>query len=43
LRPLPIDEELMAAIKVVDSLIVRGDLDSGEQDYLGALADVVEK
>ena len=43
LRPLRSDEELCEAIKVIDSLIVRGDLDSGEQDYLDILTDIVEK
>jgi HTH-type transcriptional regulator/antitoxin HigA len=43
LRPVRSDEELNAAIKVIDSLIVRGDLDSGEQDYLDVLTDLVEK
>jgi len=40
LRPLRSDKELSAAIKVIDSLIVRGDLDSGEQDYLDVLTDI---
>jgi HTH-type transcriptional regulator / antitoxin HigA len=43
LRPLRSDKELAAAIKVIDSLIVRGDLDAGERDYLDILTDVVEK
>jgi HTH-type transcriptional regulator / antitoxin HigA len=43
LRPLRSDEELAQAIKVIDRLIVRGDLDSGEQDYLDVLTDLVEK
>jgi HTH-type transcriptional regulator/antitoxin HigA len=43
LRPLRSDGELALAIKVIDSLIIRGDLDSGEQDYLDILTDIVEK
>jgi HTH-type transcriptional regulator/antitoxin HigA len=43
LRPLRTDEELAEAIALIDSLIVRGDLDSGEQDYLDVLANLVEK
>lgn len=43
LRPLRSDEELAQAIEVIDSLIIRGDLDSGEQDYLDVLTDLVEK
>jgi HTH-type transcriptional regulator/antitoxin HigA len=43
LRPLRSDEELAQAIKVLDGLIIRGDLDSGEQDYLDVLTDLVEK
>jgi HTH-type transcriptional regulator / antitoxin HigA len=43
LRPLRSDEELSLAIQVIDSLIIRGDLDSGEQDYLDILTDIVEK
>jgi HTH-type transcriptional regulator/antitoxin HigA len=43
LRPLRSDRELSDAIKVIDSLIVRGDLARGEQDYLDILTDIVEK
>lgn len=43
LRPIRSDEELGRAIEVIDSLIVRGDLDPGEQDYLDILTDIVEK
>jgi HTH-type transcriptional regulator / antitoxin HigA len=43
LRPLRSDGELADAIRMVDSLIIRGDLDSGEQDYLDILTDIVEK
>jgi len=43
LRPLRSGEELAQAIRVIDRLIVRGDLDSGEQDYLDVLTDLVEK
>jgi HTH-type transcriptional regulator / antitoxin HigA len=43
LRPLRTDKELDRAIKMIDSLIIRGDLDSGEQDYLDILTDIVEK
>ena len=43
LRPLRSDKELNNAIKMIDSLIIRGDLDTGEQDYLDILTDIVEK
>jgi len=43
LRPLRSDKDLGHAIKVIDSLIIRGDLDSGEQDYLDILTAIVEK
>ena len=43
LRPIRSDGELAQAIEVIDSLIIRGDLDSGEQDYLDVLTDLVEK
>jgi HTH-type transcriptional regulator / antitoxin HigA len=42
-RPLRSDADLAQAIGVIDSLIVRGDLDVGEQDYLDILTDIVEK
>ena len=37
------DAELTTAIAMIDSLISRGDLDSGSQDYLDVLTDIVEK
>ena len=43
LCPLKNDDDLARAITVIDSLIVRGDLDNGEQDYLDVLTDIVEK
>jgi HTH-type transcriptional regulator / antitoxin HigA len=43
LRPLRTDDELHRAIEMIDSLIIRGDLDSGEQDYLDILTDIVER
>jgi HTH-type transcriptional regulator / antitoxin HigA len=43
LRPLRSDEELDRAIEVIDSLIGRGGLDQGEQDYLDVLSNVVEQ
>ena len=43
LRHLSSDQELAKAIEVIDSLIARGDLDAGEQDYLDILTDIVER
>ena len=43
LRPIRSDDELLRAIEVINSLIGRGGLDSGEQDYLDVLTDLVEK
>ncbi len=43
LRPIRSDDDLTQAIGVIDSLVVRGDLDAGEQDYLDVLTDLVEK
>lgn len=43
LRPIRSDEKLSEAIAIVDSLIDRGDLDAGEQDYLDVLASVIER
>ena len=43
LRPLRADDELDRAIEMIDSLIIRGDLEPGEQDYLDILTDIVEK
>lgn len=42
LCPLRSDAELREAVAVIDSLIVRG-LDSGEQDYLDVLTNIVER
>ncbi len=42
LRPIRSDEELMQAIAVVRTLLVRA-LDEGERDYLDVLSDLVEK
>jgi HTH-type transcriptional regulator/antitoxin HigA len=43
LRRLQSDQDLMTAIAMIDSLISRGDLEAGEQDYLDILTDTVEK
>ena len=43
LRPLRTDKELDRAVEMIDSLIVRGDLEPGEQDYLDILTDIVER
>jgi HTH-type transcriptional regulator/antitoxin HigA len=43
LRVVRDDKELDRAVKMVDELIDRDDLDSGEQDYLDALSTFVEK
>ena len=43
LRPLRTDEDLDRAIEMIDSLIVRGDLERGERDYLDILTGIVEK
>ena len=43
LRPIRSDIELDRAIAMVDSLITRSELDSGEADYLDALGDLVHK
>ena len=43
LRPLRSDAELDRAIDVIDSLISRGDLEPGEQDYLDVLTAIVER
>jgi hypothetical protein len=43
LRPLRTGKELDRAIEMIDSLLIRGDLEPGEQDYLDILADIVEK
>jgi HTH-type transcriptional regulator/antitoxin HigA len=43
LRPLRSDRQLAQAVKTIDSLIIRGNLDSEEQDYLDILTDIVER
>jgi HTH-type transcriptional regulator / antitoxin HigA len=43
LRPIRSDSGLDRAIAVIDSLIVREDLDPGEEDYLDVLGDLVHK
>ena len=43
LRPLRTDKELDRAVEMIDSLIVRGNLEPGEQDYLDILTDIVER
>ena len=43
LRHLRSDGELTEAILMIDSLIGRGNLETGEQDYLDVLTDIVEK
>jgi HTH-type transcriptional regulator / antitoxin HigA len=43
LRPLRSDAELDRAVAVIDSLINRGDLEPGEQDYLDVLTAIVER
>ena len=42
LRHIRSDEELDRAIAMVDSLLDRGDLAPGEQDYLDVLSDIIE-
>jgi HTH-type transcriptional regulator / antitoxin HigA len=43
LRPIRSDSELDGAIAVIDSLIMRDDLELGEEDYLDVLSDLVHK
>jgi hypothetical protein len=43
LKHLRSDRELAAAIEILKSLLIRGDLASGEQDYLDVLTDIVER
>jgi HTH-type transcriptional regulator / antitoxin HigA len=43
LRPIRSEAELDRAIAVIDSLVVRDDLDPGEDDYLDVLSDLVLK
>jgi HTH-type transcriptional regulator / antitoxin HigA len=41
LRPIRSDAGLDRATKMIDSLVTRDDLDSGEEDYLDVLSDLV--
>jgi HTH-type transcriptional regulator / antitoxin HigA len=43
LRPIRSDAELDRAIAVIDSLVIRKDLDSDQEDYLDVLGDLVHK
>ena len=43
LRPIRTESELDHAIGMIDSLIDRDHLESGEQDYLDVLGDLVHK
>ena len=43
LRPIRSDAELDRAITMIDSLIERDDLDSGGEDYLDVLSDLVHR
>jgi HTH-type transcriptional regulator/antitoxin HigA len=43
LRPIHSDEVLDAAVKMVDSLLDRGDLAPEEEDYLEVLGDLIER
>jgi len=43
LRPIRSESELDRAIEVIDSLIAKEDLDSGQEDYLDVLGDLVHK
>jgi HTH-type transcriptional regulator / antitoxin HigA len=43
LKHLRSDRELAAAIEMLKSLLIRGDLVAGEQDYLDVLTDLVER
>ena len=42
-RPIRSESELDRAIEVIDSLVARDDLDSGQEDYLDVLGDLVHK
>jgi HTH-type transcriptional regulator / antitoxin HigA len=42
LRPLATDDDLDAAVAVIDSLLDKGELTPPEQDYLDVLSDLVE-
>jgi HTH-type transcriptional regulator/antitoxin HigA len=43
LRPIHSDEELVQAIAMIDSLLVKENLHVDEEDYLDVLTDLVEK
>src|SRR5208282_1584675 len=43
LRPIRSESELDRAIEVIDSLIAKEDLDSGQENYLDVLGDLVHK
>ncbi len=43
LRPLRSDEDMDAAVRVLDSLLDRRDLTPGEADYLEVLGDLIER
>lgn len=43
LRPIRNNRELDAAVRIIDSLLDRSDLDPGEADYLDVLGDIVER
>jgi len=43
LRPLHSEAELDSAVKVINSLLDRDQLDADEDDYLDVLSDLVEK
>src|SRR4051794_10771771 len=43
LRPIRNDRELAKAIRVVDALLDRGELNAGERDYLEVLSDLVAR
>lgn len=43
LRPIRSDDELAAAIDVVDALLDRRVLDRGAKDYLDVLSDLIER
>jgi HTH-type transcriptional regulator / antitoxin HigA len=43
LKHLRSDRELAVAIEMLKSLLIRGDLAPGEQDYLDVLTDIIER
>ncbi len=43
LRPLQTAADLDRAVTLIDELLDRKDLDSGEQDYLDVLGDLIER